>query len=365
MRVAYYVYEIPDIASSTRYNHALALAEQGTESILLTHKKPPESIQKSFDHIEILSINNSRSNNILNNLTAQVQYAKSGAKKIDRLLETDDILVTAFHYSCALVGIFTNVTWVVDVYDDPYQYILGSPQSIHQVGARLLKMILLHADKAVHTIHPASPRLIGNEQRFAINGSATSIIEPGEKPPRNSLQCVWAGQPRLDRGMDKFLRALNQLDEPIQVDIFGAPYKGAKALAERLNVIEDVIFHGLQPHAKVINAIETAHIGLALYPPREDWKYSYPIKVGEYLAGGTIPLNSSFPGMRELSRNAGVYTEYSVKSIERQLRKLNSLQETEYQKMQKKARLRAESVSWYEERKWFATQAIDRPHNIV
>lgn len=359
MRVAYYVPVVPSVPSTARYNHALALAESAEQAILLTHEDPPEKIANAYGEVRVIPGSVTPSAGNLSKVSPRLGQGRRAARIADRFLDPADAFVTTFHYAPALAGYLADAPWVLDLYDDPYQYIYNSPRSMQEVLARFLRVLLGRADRAVHTIHPSSPRLFGADRRFALNGAPTEVIEPGQKPPRDPLRCVWAGKPRLDRGMELFLRALARSEPAIEVDVYGAPVEDAGSFAERLGVADDVTFRGQSAHETVRRAIGGAHVGLCLLPRRGDWEYSYPIKVGEYLAGGTVPLCSGFPGMRSLARGAGVYVEPAPAAIERGLEALATTGSAEAEQQQERCRSRAEAVSWDDERAWFAGQALD------
>lgn len=359
MRVAYYVPTVPDVVSTTRYNHALGLANYADETLLLTHQKPSTDACDAYDENEVLTVDLDEDAGNLRRISPNVSRARRAVSRAEAFLDEDDVIVTTWQYAPALAGLFADRRWILDVYDDPYQKFLNNPRSIHQVLARALGRILRRSDRAVHTIHPSSPRLFGRERRFAINGAATSTIEPGSKLPLDRLECIWVGHPRLDRGMEPLLRALTAVDASVHLDVYGRYYEEARALAEQLAVTDSVTFHGRVPHEDVIAKIRTAHVGIGTYPYRVDWNYAYPIKVGEYMAAGTIPLCSPFTGSRELARGAGVYVEPASGPIANRLERLATLDEATFGEMAADCRRRADAVSWTDEREWFARQVLE------
>jgi glycosyltransferase involved in cell wall biosynthesis len=291
-------------------------------------------------------------------MSANIARARKASSLAEEFLAPDDPFVTTWHYTPALAGTLTDRPWVVDVYDDPRQIYFNKPQFIHSLLTRVLYRLLRRADRAVHTIHPNFPRLAGQDRRFALNGAATDVIEVEPKPARDPLRCIWVGNPWLDRGMKPVLRAMDRLDNGVKLDVYGRAYKEAASYAERLGVMRDVTFHGRKSHGDVLEAMGSAHVGLSTYPYREDWFYSYPIKIGEYLASGTIPLASDFPGARAVASGAGVYTNPKAEAIAERLRRLCNIDEKRFSDMQGSCRRRAEAISWREERAWFAKQAI-------
>jgi glycosyltransferase involved in cell wall biosynthesis len=157
--------------------------------------------------------------------------------------------------------------------------------------------------------------------------------------------------------MKLVLQAMAHLESGVALDVYGRTYEETVAYAESLNISGGLTFHGRKPHPEVIEALKSAHVGLSTYPQRQDWFYSYPIKIGEYLASGTIPLASDFPGARAVASGAGVYTNPKAEAIAERLRRLCNIDEKRFSDMQGSCRRRAEAISWREERAWFAKQA--------
>lgn len=270
------------------------------------------------------------------------------------------VYVTSFHYAQALSGYLSNVQWVVDIYDDPLQLsIRRSAFSPHQITSRVLLRILDNADVGISTLHPDGPRShLGRSTRFALNGSPVSSIHPGTKLSRPPLHCVWVGKTEVGWGIELLLTSLSDIQEEIIVDVYGTPDSGAKSLATELGVHEQIQFHGTVSHEQVRTAIENAHVGLCVLTPYADFKYSFPIKVGEYLAGGTIPLVSNFPGIRMIARNAGIYIEPNPLDLTTALEKLATTSDNEMDFLADTARRRAEAISWKNERERFAEHVI-------
>lgn len=359
MRVAYYVPKIPDIYSVAQFNHALAIAKAADNSLLMVHKKPPEQIANTFDEIKILESGVEADAGNLRRILPNITRARRAVSTVEDYLDKEDTFVTTWQYAPALAGWFADRRWVLDIYDDPHQKFFNNPRSVHQVLARVLRQILRQADRAVHTFHPNSPRLFGRERRFAINGAAASKISPRDTPSRGPLRCIWAGHPRLDRGMRALLNGVARASCSVHLDVYGRSFKPAQELAGELGVDDAVNFHGRCPHNDVIKKVQTSHVGVSTYPCREDWSYAYPIKVGEYMAAGTIPLCSPLQGIREVARGAGVYTEPTGEAIAGHLEELAAMDDAQFETMAKTCRSRAEAIDWRDERAWFATQALE------
>jgi len=346
--IAYYAPNVPDNPSTARYNHALAIAELADRSALITYRdKPARPVVGQYDAVKTVDAPG---------VQARAQQARTFA---DRFLDgsgaDDGIYLTSFHYAPALSGWRSNSKWVVDVYDDPYQKIYRNPRSIHEIGVRLLGRMLDRADRAVHTVHPTTPHTFGKKQFFAVNGADVSHIKPsGRADDSGSLQGVCAG---VKGGMDVLLRGLSKSDVDIELNVYGSLSHSDRRLASKLNVEEKVIFHGERDHTEVVETIEKADVGFCLLPEKTDWYYAHPIKIGEYLAGGTIPIASAYPGIRQLVRDTGILVEYDSIAIAESLT-LISEQPRLRKRLHNRSRHRAEAVNWHDEREWFAKQVL-------
>jgi glycosyltransferase involved in cell wall biosynthesis len=246
---------------------------------------------------------------------------------------------------------------VLDVFDDPYQLIYHNPLTYHEVGVRLVARILNRAERAVYTVHPSTPHTFGKEKRFAVNGADVSGIEPRERSGADdSLRGVCAG---VKGGMDVLLRALQKSGVDIEVDVYGSISPEDERLANELGLGEHVTFHGPSDHDDVTRTIEEADVGFCLLPRKTDWYYAHPIKIGEYLAGGTIPMGSAYPGIRQLARDVGIYVENDAESVAEKLTHLSEHSDHRT-KLQSRCRQRAAAIDWRDERAWFARQALER-----
>lgn len=361
MNVIYSVPNIPDNTSTSRYNHALSIAFESNISILVTNSPPPEDICEEYDKICVLNrINDVRG--VIENSRQILRIVKHFEKSINR----DFMFVTTFHYAQALSGYISNQNWIIDIYDDPMQLsIRRSVYSLHQISSRFFLQMMRKADGVISTLHPAGPRSsLGQQTRYSLNGSPVSTISPDRKQSCSSLRCVWVGKTQLGLGIEILLRSLKQTQADIIVDIYGEPIKHAELLANDLDVCDKVNFHGNVSHKQVCSAIENSHVGLCVLSPHIDFKYSYPIKICEYLAGGTIPIVSDYPGHRMLADEAAIYTEPNPNDLATSLDEVGSLSERELSDLMLKSRRRGEKISWRKERKRFRKHLLSLQNSL-
>lgn len=361
--VFYYVPQIPTVKSTTRYNHALAISALAETASLLTHESPPSSIEDQFDSIYVLKDIRS---------PVDVYQNARNARDIIHRNSRNPLLITSFHYAPILTGYFSKGLWFVDIYDDPYQQAIHRPAySLHQVGVRVTTHLLNRADTAIHTLHPAIPRLFGKDRKYVMNGAPTSLFATQEKPQRSPLRCVWVGKTDIQFGIEHMIKALEYTTHQIRVDIFGEPYDDAKELSTQVDHQATIKFHGNVDHQSVLDAIEQAHVGFCILNHTTDFEYSYPIKIGEYLAGGAVPIATGFPGIRQMCKEAGRYPSLEPKAIAAEIDEIATLSRDEFDNLVRVARNNADLIGWEQERDWFARQVVDsvkdnctKKHNI-
>jgi glycosyltransferase involved in cell wall biosynthesis len=343
----YYVTEVPPIPSTTRYQHALGIGEHTSESVLLTHDAPPPQIADVYEDVHLMTGNPAR----------RVWQA---TRILNELSEDDTTVITSGQYEPTLAGYLSNQRWVADIYDDPIQGILHYPRSYHEILSRIRQRLLSYGDRRVYTLHPLHPRVDDTDgaARFTLNGAATGFLDGTINDLTAPLKFVQVGKTMTDSGLGTVLRALSNLSGAFEFDIFGESNRSLERLIDDLGLNAYVTVHGRTPHAETRSAVEDAHIGFCVLNERADWRYQYPIKIGEYMAAGTVPLLSNFTGLRQLAKTAGIYATPTVASITDCLKYISQLSNHEYRRRAKKSRAQAETIAWANERAWFAHQAI-------
>lgn len=344
--ILYYLPTIPCIRSTTRYNHALAISELDYPTSLVTHRPPPDTISQRFCRTHVLEE------------VSSVRDVFDRARKARRLINQKDgntTVVTTFHYSQVLAGWRSRSNWIVDVFDDPYQQVIHKPAIEHQIGVLLIDRILNRADTAIYTLHPSVPRSFGRNREYGINGAPTELISLAEKPERTPLRCVWVGKTEPHTGIRKMIAALEHTTIPVRVDVYGEPFRQAKSFAKSIELNGTIEFHGNVDHKTVIDGIQSAHVGFCLLENSPDFVFAYPIKIGEYLAGGAYPIASDFPGIRRMCNGVGSFLELKPDHIAAELDRLAAIPRAEFDRLVLQARERANEIAWSSERERFST----------
>lgn len=343
----YYVPTIPEVWSTDRYQHCLGLIEAGDRSVVVSNAPVPDALADAATATRVVDTG------------GVLDRARAAASVATGVTGSSVVFVTSYHYEAALAGVIAKlrgVRWVPDVYETPAQYRLNQPRTYHQLTARGLAGLLDWAERAVHSFHSATPYQYGRDRRFLPNGAPVSIVEPAY-PDRSDLRVAWVGSPRLDRGGDLLVRALARREaDGVTVDVYGETDERVRELAVELGVEDALAFHGRVPHSSALEGVREADVGYCVLPPRTDWRYAPPIKVGEYLAGATIPLVSDFPGMRYIAEDAASYVDPGADAIATTLDELAGLPVAERHERAAAARERGEEVAWERVRAAFADQ---------
>lgn len=348
VHVIYYVPSIPNVKSTARYAHATAFLDNVDSATLITETDPPDELANRYDSVYILT------DRTLGN-------AQQAAKIANNATDEQILYVTSFHYAPVLSGARADLPWVVDVYDNPIQYALNDPRSYHQLTARGLMWLIGRADGVIHDYHPYKGRVMGSDPRFILEGCPIDLIDPTYKLPDESLECVWAGSPRLERGMKLLIDALEMVEGDITVSVYGKIDEEIQSVVDRRGLAKQIHLHGWTEHEKVLEAVSQAHVGLCVLPDRQDWHHSTPLKVREYMAGGTVPVMSDFPGMRYIAESTGIYTsptKNSLASTIDQLLEFARLTPESFVDKMRKSRHRAEAHSLDRSNEWFVRQCV-------
>jgi glycosyltransferase involved in cell wall biosynthesis len=241
------------------------------------------------------------------------------------------------------------------MYDDPIQFVFN--KGTHQyLGLKVLNTLLNSADGGLITLHPNFNRRYKFQKVYLTNGSPSDRILP--KWQRNNkynhsndeegISAVWVGKTDLEDGMRILIDSLDQTDVRVNVNVFGFPYKRSKAYAQKMSVDDAIHFHGNVCHDKLVSHLYESDVGLCILPRREDWLYSYPIKIGEYMSAGIIPVVSDFPGINRMVGSVGYKINPVPKELSMTFERISRLDAEKRRELQQNSRNRAETISWQE-----------------
>jgi len=340
----YYIISVPKIVSTTRFNHALGIAETFNHTELLTHDAPPEEVASKFTQVKTLEE------------SSPISRIREAIRRVNERHQanSDMQFVTTGQIEPVLAGWLANADWTVDLYDDPLQGIRNDRFSRHQVTDRLKKRLVESAPIGVNTLHPDALNQAGRTRRYCVNGAPTDRVKPQYPDLESPIHVALAGKAELGKGMGLLIDGIQKADVAVQLDAIGETTEEARRYAREAGVADRITFHGRTPHSNVLDAIAEAHVGICVLPDRADWQFQYPIKVGEYLAAGTVPLISDFPGLQRMCGDAAEYVDASPAGIAEGFDRLAALSPNQFKELAYAARQRGERIAWKGLRREFA-----------
>lgn len=333
------------ITSKTVFNHAVSIGKKADKSILFTHTDPPSEIKSKFDTTKIIS-GSTPFTRIINSV-----------RSANNLIDGDDWrYISTYHYEPSLSAYLCCADWILDANENPRKMTISHNSSkLNYIINPIFRRIANKAKVSVQTSHPASPDRYGEETRYVSNGAVTKNMPELPVEKFNNKKMVWSG---AKKGTEIALEALSMMDDPITIDIYGDVPDHMKDVQD-LGIDNYVNFKGRVPHKKILSELPHYTMGLCTLPRRQDFVYAHPLKIGEYLANGVIPIMSDFPGMRAMARGTGIYTDPEPEQVASSIETIMELNKDDLRERAHECQSRAIEISWEKERDWFAEQALN------
>ena len=361
--IGYYVPSIPEGTNTTMYRHAQIIGKKHTESVLITESDYPDEIGSLYK--DVIVVGDGTGHRRGNKLYEVISDVSSTVRILNRKIGGSGIIVTTIGLKPILTGYLSNSYWVADVYDDPIQFAYTHRGSkIHLGSAVLQRYLISKSDLLYLTLHPETSLTGRNNIEYGINGAPISQFSSIEKPNRNPLQVIAIGKIQPNTGIERALKGVRKADSPVNLRLYGEENEEVRKMIKNTGISDQVKHYGKARHQEVLKALQKSHVGLCLLPERGDWMYAYPIKVGEYLASGTIPLCSELPGMVKMVDGNGFCFQPKPETIAKHLDRLALMPDDEFLNLSLSCRDRAEEISWKVAQDHFAA-AIKRstPHS--
>jgi glycosyltransferase involved in cell wall biosynthesis len=211
-------------------------------------------------------------------------------------------------------------TWVADLYDSPHFGVSleGAPKSAGRLLARvynrtllsLVKLTLGSADLIVismvpdiftqYKIYPSDENVLHVTNGIELAETRRAISDTSS----SRFTLVYVGPVRKERGIRTVFEALRRLDSSIgDVElrlVGGVRDRDEQWIEESASGLDDVVVNvlGRIPHDDALAEIDRATVALCpLSPEVENYEYSYPIKLFEYMALGKPIIASRMKGV--------------------------------------------------------------------
>ena len=335
------------ITSTATYNHAVGIADRSDHSVLFVHEEPPESIKNMFDEYEVLDAR-TPAGKVFEAIRQARRYSDSSSEWR---------YISSYHYVPSISGYLSDLYWVLDANENPRKIIMPRDSSaLNYVVNPIFRKIANQSDLALQTFHPASPDKYGDRTRYVKNGAVIpdNIAGNPSRFDSEALKMVWSG---TKDGTLLVVKALSLMDTPMPIDFYGSS-RGEEALAEELGISEYVNVVGEVPYQSVLDELPNYSLGICTFPDRQDFYYAHPLKIGEYLSHGLIPVLSDFPGNRAMAKDAGVYTDPEPAKLASTLEGIRNMSNHMLRSMSEVSVRRSGEIDWKIERDWFAKHAL-------
>jgi|GEM_PF-4399520 len=262
--------------------------------------------------------------------------------------------------------------WIVDIYDSPHISIdLNSNNSgvinylstwYNRVLVAIVKRTLSSADLIIIGMAPGIVSEYGvsaddNNVLTVTNGTNVDKNRSIKSPDDRSdvFQIVYVGPIRQERGLRTMLDAMKILDKRLKAsELHLVGTTGSEADKREIECLDstlsniDIFNHGYIEHDEALEKAAVADVGLCpLSLEVENYRYSYPIKVLEYMSVGTPTVATKTEGTSHLLREGSGILVQADNPIE-MADAINELYEHPEQRnqMAKTAQLMAENYRW-------------------
>jgi glycosyltransferase involved in cell wall biosynthesis len=211
--------------------------------------------------------------------------------------------------------------WVADLFDTPHfgLDLEGDPVGVGRYLSRLYNNLLLSQTRRV--VVDADLVLIAMVpeafESYGIDPDADNVLHVTNGTKVEATRRVWSdrevssfrvlyiGPVRRARGLDILIDALESLEgtvDDVELRLVG-PIHDATWLMNELDKLADVIVTilGQVPHERALQEVDQATVCTCpLSPEVENYHYSYPIKVFEYMALGKPIVATRMQGTSEI-----------------------------------------------------------------
>lgn len=235
--------------------------------------------------------------------------------KMNRKLKFD-FIYTCYAPHSILQGFFLKMLglrWIADIWDHPEQ---GLADRSMNPGKRLLvfgaRKTLKRADLVICAIMPEALGAYAIDSRKILsitNGVDLKLVKPvgdGGKGISRHLRLLYVGPIHPSRDIETVLEAfhiLYQKNQDLELKMVGGisgDFDKMMRFIKSRGMEDKVEFKGEIQHKEVIDLIEDSDICLCPLRNTIDKRFTYPIKVFEYLAMGKVVIAANLPGVAEI-----------------------------------------------------------------
>lgn len=209
-----------------------------------------------------------------------------------------------------------RVKWIVEYCDHPYFDAICAYQDhryvswlLYYARTTLSRPLVRRADLVVCTGHRGLINSLAlPDKKIVVQPNGVEIRRCITGPSRKTsprLRIVYVGLVSRVRGAGLMLESMHLLQEigcPAELTILG-PWnrRDTQWIEEKMAGLEGkVTVTGRVNQDRVAAVLAEADVGLFPFPPREEVKWIYPIKIYEYMALGVLPVCTDLVGVRDI-----------------------------------------------------------------
>ena len=197
---------------------------------------------------------------------------------------------------------------VVDIHEkfaDKFTLRSWMPNILSPLFVRLFNLILQYVDRNADAIVVAAPFLLadfGYCRRISVRNlpDLQYIGEVENTGPREENLIIYTGGLSEHRGIEPVIRALSGTSENWKLVIYG---KRSPVVVEKLGeLLNDsrIDYRGLAPFEEVVQAMQTASVGVVCNEKGLGYENALPNKIFEYMAAGVAIVCTDFPEWKKL-----------------------------------------------------------------
>ncbi len=350
---------VKNVINSTQYQRALLLS-QCYELTIVTDGDVPRALEQRAEASFRIS--------------SGWSYVASAVRLLRKLSKQGYHVVYSSNQPRAIISsylatLFFSFCWIVDLWDDPMLAFRNMRKGslFTKLYRRFLRHSLPRADAWILGLHEdimadLPPIREGFKILKITNGTVVSHMKREDE--RNGetglhsggpLRVGYAGWVTLQRGIDLVLELLKSMkDEDVQFlfKAWGPGEDDALGAIEKHNAQSKhkLQYLGKISHEKSLNEVAKSDVCLCILDPSVvNFRYSYPIKLFEYMAAGKVVIASDTPAIREVIEDGtcGFLIDNSVDSLREALKNVALMNENgEIKAMEEAARVRVRAFDW-------------------
>lgn len=292
---------------SAAYQRANLLASLNGQTILFCRAQPPEEIAKRFDLLHVIDYG----------ILGELRLLWS----LFFLRSNKSIIYTQYRLNTLLSGFiakrFFGMTWVYDLWDHPSLgfHMTGIIQravrsGTWKIGFQMIKscdlVVVAMSDGILKHLPALQNRILKVGRGYDLESFERRgrIRKPRAKQANSKISMLNSGWLTKQRGVDSMLGLLSELekknvDAVIESAGWADDYAYEKVLSHNSRCQNKLIFHGQLDSESLRVLYRECQFGLCFLDKNIlNYRYAYPIKIGEYLLNGLTVIASNTEGVR-------------------------------------------------------------------